>query len=101
MGRLRRRRWRFLLPFAVMAIVAAAIAASSLAARSASVIRLAIMSVCKRAFGGAYELDIGGAEASLAQYAHGKPVRSQKPSAGMSRHTIGRHPVKLVGYGWL
>src|SRR6266478_7641595 len=99
MGRLRGRRWRLLLPFAVMAIVAAAIAASSLAARSASVIRLAIMSDCKGAFGGAYELDIGGAEAALAQYAHGKPVSSTKPSAGMTGITIGGHPVKIVGYG--
>ena len=99
MGRLRGRRWRILLPFAAMAIVAAAIAASSLAAHSASVIRLAIMSDCKGAFGGAYELDIGGAEAALAQYAHGKPVSSKKPSAGMTGITIGGHPVKIVGYG--
>src|SRR2546430_1734956 len=99
MGRLRGRRWRILLPFAAMAIVAAAIAASSLAAHSASVIRLAIMSDCKGAFGGAYELDIGGAEAALAQYAHGKPVSSKKPSAGMTGITIAGHPVKIVGYG--
>src|SRR5438309_666620 len=99
MGRLRGRRWRILLPFAAMAIVAAAIAASSLAAHSASVIRLAIMSDCKGAFGGAYELDIGGAEAALAQYAHGKPVSSKKPSAGMTGITIGGRPVKIVGYG--
>src|SRR5207253_3331751 len=99
MGRLRGRRWRLLLPLAAIAIVAAAIAASSLAARSASVIRLAIMSDCKGAFGGAYELDIGGAEAALAQYAHGKPVSSKKPSAGMTGITIAGHPVKIVGYG--
>jgi branched-chain amino acid transport system substrate-binding protein len=99
MGRVRGRRWTLLLPLAAMAIVAAAIAATSLAARSASVIRLAIMSDCKGAFGGAYELDIGGAEAALAQYAHGKPVSSKKPSAGMSGITIGGHPVKIVGYG--
>ena len=99
MGRLRGRRWRLLLPLAAIAIVAAAIAASSLAARSASVIRLAIMSDCKGAFAGGYELDIGGAEAALAQYAHGKPVSSKKPSAGMTGITIAGHPVKIVGFG--
>src|SRR2546425_1945439 len=99
MGRLRGRRWRLLLPFAAMAIVAAAIAASSLAARSASVIRLAIMSDCKGAFAGGYELDIGGAEAALAQYAHGKPADRKKPSAGMSGIKIAGHPVKIVGFG--
>ena len=100
MGRLRGRRWRLLLPLAAIAIVAAAIAASSLAARSAaSVIRLAIMSDCKGAFAGAYELDIGGAQAALAQYAHGKPVSRKKPSAGMTGITIAGHPVKIVGYG--
>src|SRR2546428_7113985 len=98
MGRLRGRRWRRLLPLAAIAVVAAAIAASSLAAQSASAIRLAIMSDCKGAFGGAYELDIGGAEAALAQYAHGKPVSSKKPSAGMTGITIGGHPVKIVGF---
>ena len=85
MGRLRGRRWRLLLPFAAMAIVAAAIAASSLAARSASVIRLAIMSDCKGAFAGGYELDIGGAEAALAQYAHGKPADRKKPGANFRK----------------
>src|SRR2546426_6442122 len=99
MGRLRGRRWRLLLPFAAMAIVAAAIAASSLAARSASVIRLAIMSDCKGAFAGGYELDIGGALAALAQYAGGKPVNPKKPSAGMNGIQVGGHPVKIVGFG--
>jgi branched-chain amino acid transport system substrate-binding protein len=82
-----------------VAIVAAAVAAGSLAARSASVIRLAIMTDCKGAFAGGYELDIGGAEAALAQYAGGKPTDPKKPSAGMSGIKVAGHPVKIVGYG--
>src|ERR671930_1044017 len=100
MSRLKGRRRRLLLPLALAGVVgAAAIAANSLAAGSASTIRLAIMSDCKGAFAGGYELDIGGAEAALAQYAHGKPVNPAKPSAGMTGITVAGHPVKIVGFG--
>ena len=100
MSRLKGRRRRLLLPLALAGVVgAAAIAANSLAAGSASTIRLAIMSDCKGAFAGGYELDIGGAQAALAQYAHGKPSNKKKPSAGMTGIKVAGHPVKIVGYG--
>src|SRR5919204_1301488 len=100
MSRLKGRRRRLLLPLALAGVVgAAAIAANSLAAGSASTIRLAIMSDCKGAFAGGYELDIGGAQAALAQYAHGKPSNKKKPSAGMIGIKVAGHPVKIVGYG--
>ena len=98
MSRLKVRRWKLLLPLAALGVTAAALAASSLAA-SPSVIRLAIMTDCKGAFAGGYELDIGGALAAFAQYAHGKPVNPAKPSAGMTGITIAGHPVKIVGFG--
>src|SRR5262245_17749023 len=100
LGRLRGRRWKLVLPLTAVAIAAAAITANSLGAGSAaSVIRLAIMSDCKGAFAGGYELDIGGAQAALAQYAGGKPVNRKKPSAGMTGIKVAGHPVKIVGYG--
>jgi branched-chain amino acid transport system substrate-binding protein len=99
LGRLRGRRWKLLLPLTAVAIAAAAITANSLGAGSASTIRLAIMSDCKGAFAGGYELDIGGAQAALAQYAGGKPVDRKKPSAGMTGIKVAGHPVKIVGYG--
>jgi branched-chain amino acid transport system substrate-binding protein len=98
MRRLNVRKWKLLLPLAALAVAAAAIAASSLGA-TPKVIRLAIMSDCKGAFAGGYELDIGGAEAALAQYAGGKPTNRKKPSAGMTGIKVGGHPVKIVGYG--
>jgi len=98
MRRLNVRKWRLLLPLAALAVASAAIAASSFGATS-KVIRLAIMSDCKGAFAGGYELDLGGAQAALAQYAGGKPTNRAKPSDGMTGIKIGGHPVKIVGYG--
>jgi branched-chain amino acid transport system substrate-binding protein len=99
MTRLMGRKWTLLLPLAAMAIAAVTIVATSLASSSATTIRLAIMSDCKGAFAGGYELDIGGAQAALAQFAGGKPVDRKKPSAGMTGIKVAGHPVKIVGYG--
>ncbi len=98
MSRLKARKWKLLLPLAAVGAAAGAIAASSLAA-APSTIRVAIMSDCKGAFAGGYELDIGGAQAAFAEFARGKPTDSKKPSAGMTGITIAGHPVKIVGYG--
>ena len=95
----RLRSWKILLPLAVIVIVAFAVTASSLAAGSAKVVKLAIMTDCQGAFAGGYELDIGGAQAALAQYANGKPVNRKKPSAGMKGIHVGSTAVKIVGYG--
>jgi branched-chain amino acid transport system substrate-binding protein len=92
--------WRLALPLAVVAIVGGALASAALAARSAaSPIKLAIMTDCKGAFGGAYEVDIGGAQAALAQYAGGKPKDPKKPSAGLTGASVAGHPIQIVGYG--
>ncbi len=80
----RLRSWKILLPLAVIVFVTFAVTASSFAAGSAKVVKVAIMTDCQGAFAGGYELDIGGAQSAFAQYAHGKPVDPKKPSAGMT-----------------
>jgi branched-chain amino acid transport system substrate-binding protein len=74
-------------------------ATGSFAASKAKVVKLAIMTDCKGAFGFGYEPDIGGAQAAFAQFAHGKPTNNKKPSAGMTGITAGGAQVKIVGYG--
>jgi branched-chain amino acid transport system substrate-binding protein len=93
------RSWKVLLPLVAVVFAAASLAASSFAARSVGVVKVAIMSDCKGAFAGGYELDIGGAQAAFAQYAGGKPVNRKKPSAGMTGIKVGGKQVKIVGYG--
>ena len=84
----------------VVAVAAVAVwATTSLAASHAKAVKLAIMTDCKGAFGFAYEADIGGAQAALAQYAHGVPKNKKKPSAGMTGIKVGSTPVNIVGYG--
>jgi branched-chain amino acid transport system substrate-binding protein len=93
------KTWKLLLPLAALAAAASAIVASSVSAAAPSVIKVAIMTDCKGAFAGGYELDIGGALAAFAQYAHGKPVNNKKPSDGMTGIKVAGHPVKIVGLG--
>src|SRR5436190_17708458 len=96
----RARMWKFALPLAVVAIIGGVVAGVSAAASSAgSPIKLAIMTDCKGAFGGAYEVDIGGAQAGLAQFAGGTPKDKKKPSAGLRGTSVAGHPIKIVGYG--
>jgi branched-chain amino acid transport system substrate-binding protein len=86
----------------LLAVGAAAItvwASGAGAASHARAVKLAIMTDCKGAFGFAYESDIGGAQAALAQYAHGVPKNKAKPSAGMTGIKVGSTPVNIVGYG--
>jgi branched-chain amino acid transport system substrate-binding protein len=93
--------WKVILPVAVL-LVGSAVAASvafALPKASAGEIRVAIMTDCKGAFAGGYELDIGGAQAAFAQYANGKPKNKKKPSAGMTGIKIGGKNVRIVGYG--
>ena len=60
---------------------------------------IAIMTDCKGAFAFGYELDIGGAQAALSQYAGAKPKNKKKPSAGITGGTAGGTSIKIVGYG--
>lgn len=94
-----KRNWKLLAPLGMLAVAVAALASTSFAASSASEVRVAIMTDCKGAFGFGYELDIGGAQAALAQYAGGKVSNPKKPSAGMTGIKVGSTSVKIVGYG--
>jgi branched-chain amino acid transport system substrate-binding protein len=99
MRRLKLRSWK---TAAVLVVAVAGLtlaAAESFAAPKAGVIKVAIMTDCKLAFGFAYEPDIGGAQAAFAQYAHGKAVNKKKPSAGMTGITVAGKSIKIVGYG--
>ena len=93
------RHWKLALPLGVLVILATVIASSSVAASSAKTVRVAIMTDCKGGFGFGYEPDIGGAQAALANYAHGKVKDPKKPSAGMTGIRVGTTPVQIVGYG--
>jgi branched-chain amino acid transport system substrate-binding protein len=99
MTRLTLRCWK---TAAVMVVAGAALvvgATGSLAASNVAPIRVAIMTDCKGAFAFGYELDIGGAQAAFAAYAHGKAKNKNKPSAGMTGITAGGRPIQIVGYG--
>jgi len=93
------RGWRLALPLAALAAVVSVGVSSALAGSKAKTVKLAIMSDCKGAFGFAQEQGIAGAQAALAQYAHGKPKNSKKESAGMTGVTAGGAQIKIVGYG--
>jgi branched-chain amino acid transport system substrate-binding protein len=97
MRRLKLRSWKA----AVVLVVAVAGlgVTASLASGQGGVIRVAIMTDCKGAFGGGYEPDIGGAEAAFATYAKGKARNPKKPSAGMTGITAGGKQIRIVGYG--
>src|SRR5437879_10287179 len=98
MTKSRLRSWKALVPLAALA-AGLGVAGASIASSKAGVIRVAIMTDCKGAFGFGYEPDIGGAEAAFATYAGGKATNPKKPSAGMTGITVGGKQIKIVGYG--
>ena len=83
------RHWKLVLPIGVLVIMATVVVSTSFAASKAKVVRVAIMTDCKGGFGFGYEPDIGGAQAALANFAHGKPTDPKKPSAGMTGIRVG------------
>lgn len=97
----KQRSRKLVLPLAALVLAGLIAASVSMASPgvAAGEIRVAIMTDCKGAFGFGYEIDIGGAQAALAQYAGGKVKNKKKPSAGMSGITIAGKPVRIVGYG--
>jgi branched-chain amino acid transport system substrate-binding protein len=99
MRRLKLRSWKTAVVMLAASAGVAVWATGSLAASHASVVKLAIMTDCKGAFGFGYEPDIGGAQAAFAKFAGGKPKNNKKPSAGMTGITAGGAQVKIVGYG--
>jgi branched-chain amino acid transport system substrate-binding protein len=93
-------RWKLLLPLALL-IAGGTVATSGALATPAqsNVVRVAVMSDCKGAFGFAQELGIGGAQTAFAQFAGGKPKNKKKPSAGMTGIRAGGKNINIVGYG--
>ena len=93
-------KWKLGLPLALFAVAATIASSGALATPAQSgAVRVAIMTDCKGGFGFGYELDIGGAQAALGQYAGGKPKNRTKPSAGMTGIKAGGKTVNIVGYG--
>jgi branched-chain amino acid transport system substrate-binding protein len=93
-------RRRIAIPVVLIALIAGSLfTASALARSSAKVVKVAIMSDCKGAFGFAQEQGIAGAQAAFAEFAGGVPKNKNKPSAGMSNIKAGGANVKIVGYG--
>lgn len=68
-------------------------------AASGDAIKVAIMTDCEGAFGFGYELDIGGAQAALYEYAGAEPTDKAKPSAGISGSNVAGTDIEVVGYG--
>src|SRR6478672_3775321 len=92
-------RWKTLVPLAVIGAGLLVLASSSFASSKAGVVRVAIMTDCKGAFGFGYEPDIGGAQAAFAKFAGGKAKDPKKPSAGMTGIKVGSTEVEIVGDG--
>src|SRR5437763_5162772 len=92
-------RWKTLVPLALVAAGLSVAASSSFASNRACVVRVAMMTDCRGAFGFGYEPDIGGAEAAFATYAGGKAVNPKKRAAGMNGIPAGGKQIKIVGYG--
>jgi len=97
--RFRLRGWRLALPLAALVAVVSVGVSSSFAGSKAKIVKVAIMSDCKGAFGFAQEQGIAGAQAAFAQFAHGKPKNAKKASAGMTGVTAGGAQIRIVGYG--
>jgi len=95
------KRWRKLLPFAVLGLLVAGIAASAATARpkAASPIKVAVLSDCQGAFGAFDNQDLAGVVSAMSEYAGATPVNPNKPRDGWKGGSIGGHPVKLVGIG--
>jgi len=93
-------RWKLLLPLALLVAGGTVATSGALATPAQSnVVRVAVMSDCKGAFGFAQELGIGGAQTAFAQFAGGKPKNKKKPSAGMTGIRAGGKNINIVGYG--
>jgi branched-chain amino acid transport system substrate-binding protein len=89
-----------LLPLALLVAGGTVATSGALATPAQSnVVRVAVMSDCKGAFGFAQELGIGGAQTAFAQFAGGKPKNKKKPSAGMTGIRAGGKNINIVGYG--
>ena len=96
---MKRRRWKFLLPLALLLAGSTFATSGALATTEQSVVKIAVVTDCKGAFAFGYELDIGGANAAFAQFAGGTPNNKKKPSAGITGATAGGADLTFTGYG--
>src|SRR6187455_636153 len=94
----RRNAWKLVLPLATLALGMSLLATSALGA-SGGVVRVAVVTDCKGAFGGAFEVGAAGANIALAQFAGGTVKNKQKPSAGITGAKAGGKTIQVVGYG--
>ncbi len=62
-------------------------------------VKIAIMTDCEGAFGFGYELDIGGAQAAMVEYAGATAKDPAMPSAGIDGGSAGGRDLEIVGYG--
>jgi len=93
------RKLRLLVSLGVVAVAIAAMTqASSAAPFQALQVKYAIFTDCKGAFAFGYELDIGGANAALSEFAGARPKNKKKPSAGLIGGTAGGAKLTSVGY---
>jgi branched-chain amino acid transport system substrate-binding protein len=93
-----KRRGR-LVAFGVIAMLAAAVAATAAARPSATPIKIAVLSDCQGAFGSFDNQDLAGVVSAMSEYAGAKPKNPNKPRDGWTGGSIGGHPLQLVGIG--
>src|SRR6478735_11660449 len=98
MSRRNVRAWKLALPLAALALGMTFLATSAFGA-SGGVVKVAVMTDCKGAFGGAYEVGAAGTNIALAQFAGGKVKNNKKPSAGITGAKAGGKTIQVVGYG--
>jgi branched-chain amino acid transport system substrate-binding protein len=94
-----RRRWK-LVPFALVGLVTAALAATVATARpSATPIKIGVLSDCQGAFGSFDNQDLAGVVTAMSQLAGAKAKNPNKPRDGWTGGSIAGHPLQLVGVG--
>ena len=97
------RRWRYVAGAA--AIIAAVSAAGVSAAKgatgqkSATPIKIGIISDCQGDFGAFYNQDLAGAISAFSEFTGAKPADPSDPSKGMIGGSIAGHPIQIVGFG--
>src|SRR4026209_1579728 len=98
MSRRNVRAWKLALPLAALAL-GMTLPATSAFGEAGGVVKVAVMTDCKGAFGGAYEVGAAGTNIALAQFAGGKVKNNKKPSAGITGAKAGGKTIQVVGYG--
>src|SRR6187200_2287826 len=98
MSRRNVRAWKPVFPLAALALGMTFLATSAFGA-SGGVVKVAVLTDCKGAFGGAYEGGAAGTNIALAHFVGGKVMNKKKPSAGITGAKAGGKTIQVVGYG--